>query len=303
MAVSVAGERTTREGRGCADASASRWDEALQTLLLVAADGAGIARCARPAAQHVVDEVTGRAFVGLLEDPARLDDGGQLEAYLVDLARAARTRLEDASSGPGPASTAATELGSGPTVLDDYATTLLIALATPCCVAALQIGDGYVLRVTLETGPEALFRPNRGRYANETAFLTSFASFDELRARDQVQVRSVPVATTSALGLITDGLEHVVMDMRAGGVPHAPLLASLLRELQRHQPEAFAARLERYLLQSERIRERSDDDKTLVLALDLDRAAAAVAALRPTSERDAAGGDARSATRLGAGDA
>ena len=303
VAVSVAGERSTREGRRCADASAARWDGTSQALVLVAADGAGTARCARSGAQTVVEEVTARAFEGLLDDQERLVDGARLEAYLVDLARSARRRLEDASSAADPASSVAGAIDTGPTVLDDYATTLLITLATPCYVAALQVGDGYVLRVTQETVPEALFQPNRGRYANETAFLTSFASFDELLARGQVQVRSLPVAATSALGLITDGLEHVVMDMRAGGVPHAPLVASLLRELQRFEPEVFAERLERYLLQSQRIRERSDDDKTLVLAVDLDHAAAAVAALGETSEVDTVGGDAHALTPLGGGDA
>ena len=305
VAVSVAGERSTWEGRACADAGAARWDATSQALLLVAADGAGTARCSRAAAQSVVDEVGERAFVGLRDDPLRLRDGALLEAYVVDLARAARGRLEAAAGGPGPAasSTAAALPEPGATVLDDYATTLLIALATPTWVAALQIGDGYVLRVTEPGGAEALFQPSRGRYANETAFVTSFASFDELRVRGQVQVRSLPADTTLALGLITDGLEHVVMDMRAGGVPHEPLVASLMRELYRHEPEDFAARLERYLLQSQRVRERSDDDKTLVLALDLGRAPTVVAAFERASERDADGSEARPAATLGAGDA
>jgi hypothetical protein len=242
--------------------------------MLVAADGAGSAPQGAEGATMAVDAAV-LAMSRMLDEHAGPLDRSPLSAALVGAAvRAARERIEqaarDLADAPAPASTERGDASddSSERPIDRFATTLLVAAVTPWHLAAVQIGDGYVVRFTDRDAFERLFQPTRGRFANETCFLTSSASLDALAARGQVQTFVASVDGTAGIALITDGLEPVAMDMRAGGVPHAPFFAGLVDALSRHDPETFAGHVERYLRGSAKIRERSDDDKTLVLALD-----------------------------------
>lgn len=267
-AVSVVGTRHLEQGRDCSDASYAHWDEARETLLLCAADGAGEAELASAGSARAVETISRLAPELLERNRAALVDPERLDQILIELARAARTGLEDEAASdraePGAAGDERADSGS----LHRYAATLLIALVTPRHLATLQIGDGFIVVTTKPPRMEVVFRPSKGEFANQTCFLTSFDSFDELLALRQVQSHVRPSAGVCAVALITDGLEHVAMDMRAGGTPHPPFFLDLLGRLLELEPTEYIRRLEGSLLDNERIRARTDDDKTLVLAVD-----------------------------------
>ena len=107
----------------------------------------------------------------------------------------------------------------------------------------------------------ALIPPVKGEFYNETVFVTS-AGFSE-HARYEV----LPAAEVSGVAVLTDGLEMVSMDL-ADGTPHEPFFRTLFTLAR--DPEEDLAAAERELgdlLRSERICERTDDDKTLILAV------------------------------------
>lgn len=254
------------------------------------------------------------AVAAFVDDVSRMLDehGGPVhdapssEALIGGAVRAARERIERAASElvgglPPPAAGCDGDdegSGTGSTrAIDGFATTLLAVVMTPHHLAAVQIGDGYVVRITDHGAFERLFPPSRGRFANETYFLTSYASLDELAARGHLQTRVAPVDGIAGVAVITDGLEPVAMDMRAGGVPHAPFFSGLVDALSRHDPATFAEHVERYLRGSAKVRERSDDDKTLVLALDA--CASAPADRRASTRLDPAQPDDPGTTRHG----
>ena len=62
-------------------------------------------------------------------------------------------------------------------VPDDYAATLLLAVATPRWIVAAQIGDGAIVAINSFTKQAlTLCESHTGEYANETVFITSKAS-------------------------------------------------------------------------------------------------------------------------------
>lgn len=116
------------------------------------------------------------------------------------------------------------------------------------------------------TGLRPVFWPQQGEYANQTLFVGEITS-------EQAQTRTL--SGVRALALLTDGLHPAALQL-AERQAHAGFFAPLLSALQGAAPGDLPA-LQRSLaalLDSGRMRERSDDDKTLVLAL------------RPAEDRD-----------------
>jgi hypothetical protein len=141
--------------------------------------------------------------------------------------------------------------------LADLACTLLVFIATPDWLAAMQVGDGFIVVETSEVDLELLFRPSKGEYINETCFVTS------PNALDQMQVR-VCLERPQFVCAATDGLEKVAIRFQ-DWLPFSPFFQPLVACLQTTPAEATA-----YLqsfLSSERLNARTDDDKTLLLGL------------------------------------
>ena len=65
--------------------------------------------------------------------------------------------------------------------VDDLACTLLIVIATPDRIAAMQIGDGFITVRYSEKEPELLFAPDKGEYINETTFITSTNALQDMK--------------------------------------------------------------------------------------------------------------------------
>jgi serine/threonine protein phosphatase PrpC len=143
--------------------------------------------------------------------------------------------------------------------VDDLACTLLVIVATPNWVAAMQIGDGLVVVRCQQEDHQLLFQPDKGEYINETTFVTSAKALDTMR----VCVRS---GKQEFICAATDGLERVAIRM-SDWTPFAPFFKPLeeyLREI--NDPEQEDEYLMSFL-DSDRLNTRTDDDKTLLLCL------------------------------------
>ena len=240
VAARETGTSHLRTGTPCQDAFAV--GRAGEALLLFAADGAGSAARADLGSRLAVEAAQAAARAEV--EAGAPEDAEGWRPLMERIVRAARARLEAPEQGE----------------MRELATTLLGVIWTPGHVAALQVGDGWIVSEAAE-GMRALIPPVKGEYFNETVFLTS-SGFAE-RARYEV----IPASDVSGIAVLTDGLEMVSMDL-ADGAPHEPFFRPLF-ELARDPDEDTEAQ-EREIhefLRSDRINARTDDDKTLVLAV------------------------------------
>jgi hypothetical protein len=209
-------------------------------LVIAVADGAGSARRADEGAQCIVAacvrHLAAQLEGGMPQDAAACKGllDGALEAALCALSRAAA----------GGA-------------LGDLASTLLLALATPQWLAVLQVGDGAVV---CRGTDGALCMASQGGgdgYVNETAFVTSPGC--AVKAHRTV----LPAAGISGIAVMTDGIQMLAVH-HASHTAHEPFFRPLFEFAQ--APEASDAQLAQFL-GSPRVCERTDDDKTLVIAV------------------------------------
>lgn len=141
----------------------------------------------------------------------------------------------------------------------DYATTLIVTVASPELLAVGQVGDGAVVVTDSRGELQTLSAPVGGEHAGETVFLTS----DEALATLQVRVLNAPVRQ---FALFTDGLQMLALKLPAM-VPHAPFFQPLFRFAGEAQDaDAARSQLEAFL-QTDRVAQRTDDDLTLVLGV------------------------------------
>ncbi|MFN8424428.1 MAG: PP2C family serine/threonine-protein phosphatase [Anaerolineae bacterium] len=150
--------------------------------------------------------------------------------------------------------------------LRDVACTLSCAVARADGALAAQVGDGLVVAVgeAREAGRDGaltpLSAPERGGYANETVFLTSPDAVEAAIA--SIQHLAGPI---TAIALLTDGLLRLAMNM-ADRTPHPAFFTPLFRFASRAVDADAAASALATFLSGPRVRARSDDDLTLVLA-------------------------------------
>lgn len=127
---------------------------------------------------------------------------------------------------------------------------------------SLHIGDGAaVARERDSSSWLALSWPEHGEYASTTVFLT-----DEAGARARIQRHEVDI---DRLVVFTDGIERLALDF-TGGLPHSPFFAGVTAPVAASQCSGFdgplSSKLGQYLV-SAPINDRTDDDKTLIVAV------------------------------------
>lgn len=142
--------------------------------------------------------------------------------------------------------------------VNELACTLLVFIATPNWLAAMQIGDGFiVLRSKNSEEYQLLFHPDKGEFANETTFITSENAIQEMQV-------DVIAGEQEFICASTDGLEKVAIrfqDWKA----FSPFFKPFEEYLKlTPNPEENAEYLTNFL-NSERLNTRTDDDKTLLL--------------------------------------
>jgi hypothetical protein len=139
--------------------------------------------------------------------------------------------------------------------LRELATTLSVVVLTPRTVKVAQIGDGAVVLMR-DNGFELLRAVEAGEYLNETVFLTSTGWRAHMR-RD-----SRPIDGVTGVAVFSDGLQLVALDLAASQA-HPGFFNPLFDFAA--APDATDDELAAFLA-SERVRARTDDDSTLVLA-------------------------------------
>ncbi len=137
------------------------------------------------------------------------------------------------------------------------ACTLLVAVVGDSGAGFFQIGDGAI--VVLDDGIyHNIFWPQSGEYANTTFFITDPHYADHLKFewRD---------ARIDEISMFTDGLQMLTLDY-ARHQAHGPFFAPLFESLRRTPIANTLIAPMQAFLNSHEITERTDDDKTLMLA-------------------------------------
>ena len=228
VAVSEIGAAHVETDMPCQDASRLFIDS--DTLIACAADGAGSARLSHRGAQTAADEFVVSAWDSLCE-------GRDLsEAVLKALDSSRKAVAKIANGNPRR-----------------YATTLLGLVATSDKLAAVQIGDGAII-----VDGEVAMDSHSGEYANETSFITQ-PDAEPMTFSLSQEVRRVAI--------LTDGLENLALENNGyQKTPHRRFFDPLYQWLEQTEERDRSAQLGEFLV-SDRVRSRTTDDVTLLLAM------------------------------------
>lgn len=142
----------------------------------------------------------------------------------------------------------------------EFACTFLGVVALPTATLAFQVGDGGIV-VDAGSGLELAVEPMTGEYANMTHFVTDDDAVTVLKSR-------LYQAQVTKLAAFTDGLQRLALNM-SSNTPHEPFFSpffNVLSAIGEDQEEELTGALVEFL-NSDRVNERTDDDKTLALAV------------------------------------
>ncbi len=141
----------------------------------------------------------------------------------------------------------------------DFACTLLGAVIGLDNAVFFQIGDGAIVASNGCT-QGVVFWPDSGQYANMTYFVTEEDAFDHL----QIMVTNTHIDEVS---LFSDGIQRLALsfDQQTSHLPFFDPMLKVLRQTNPDHCEVLNDQLVHFL-SSSAINERTDDDKTLVLA-------------------------------------
>lgn len=218
------------------------FDDGRKMLSLFVSDGAGSAQRGGEGAELAVE-----AASAWLSDRVRQGAFELNEALAVDIVLVIKERILAVA-----AAHSLTER--------DYACTFLGALSMENATLIMQIGDGGVA-VDCGEGLEVPLVPMTGEYANMTWFVT-----DE----DAVNVLETHFIPAQALKVaaFTDGIQRLALNL-TDNTPHEPFFTpffNVMASVSSQQAAMLPALLVEFL-GSPSVNERTDDDKTLVLAL------------------------------------
>lgn len=213
-------------------------------LVAVCADGAGSARFAEIGAETACRAVAS-AITEHLKFSDCLDDPQSARGWVGEAREAVRSEAA---------------LRGAP--VRDFACTLIGAVIGDGAAMFFQIGDGAAV-ASVAGCCGVVFWPQGGEYAGTTFFLT-----DEQWA-EQLMVTSV-ATTVDELALFTDGLERLILRFADQSV-HVPFLTPMWSAARQVADGAELIPSLETFLRSTAVVERTDDDKTLVIATRLER--------------------------------
>lgn len=238
---SVIGTGHKRNGTSCQDVCSSGEFviSGVPCLVVALADGAGSAKegglGADTAVQAIIQSITSSSKVPASFE--RTDAQGWMEAVRSALqAKAAELALD----------------------LRDMACTVLACCITDTHAVFLQVGDGAWV-VALDGRLEVVTWPESGEYANETVFITSSTFLDQSSF-------SVKAARIEALAGLSDGLQRLSLDY-ATRSPHEGFFLPMIETLRAAENASDLVAPLTAFLDSDAVNERTDDDKTIVLAV------------------------------------
>ncbi len=140
-----------------------------------------------------------------------------------------------------------------------FAATLVMLVATRHAVLTAHVGDGAVVARLTDESWRTLSPPENGEYASMTYFVT-----DDPAPR--LRITRVTEGHTG-FAVFSDGIENLALDHRTDA-PHAPFFKSMLDPLDKYEKDGKSAKLSAALagfLNSPRVCDKTDDDKTLLL--------------------------------------
>jgi len=210
------------------------------TLIVAVADGAGSAKRSEEGSRLAVHNSV-RYLAGQLQAtcPQTSDECESLLAKAVADTRAA---LEELAPGEH---------------FKEVATTLLLTVVTDRWLSSIQVGDGAVVCRDQSGAMQVLSARGDSEYINETTFLTSSDYLKHLHHA------TLPSQDVTGLAMFSDGIELLALRY-ADNTAHEPFFRTMFQFAE--TPSSNSAEMEEFLL-SERVCERTDDDKTLVLAV------------------------------------
>jgi hypothetical protein len=248
---SIIGTSHEKTGLPCQDVGCCRIvsdPDGRHVLLAVACDGAGSASRSLDGATLVVDR-----FVRDFSDASRRSGlDGITKEFVEDWLSRVRSEIRDRADTDNLSPR-------------EFACTILGAAVGYDRVAFFQIGDGAIV-VSNRAEPDDygwVFWPQHGEFANQTNFITQDNANEVLEF--ELEERCV-----DEIAVFTDGLERLVLDLQEK-TAHAPFFRTLFGWLVKTEPAAVgenipASQVVSRYLGSKQINDRTDDDKTLILA-------------------------------------
>lgn len=246
---SVIGTSHTKAGTPCQDASACRLltsADGSSVLVAVVADGAGSARKSEVGAALACS-----LFVEEMSSLFEL--GGAVREITLDFAKSWITRFRNEVT---------LRAESEELKPRDFACTFLAAVVGSDSAVFLQIGDGAIV-VSSRNEPDEyghIFWPQQGEYANVTNFATDPAAHEKLE-------HSLVNHCIDEVALFSDGLQSLALHYESR-MAHTPFFRPVFAWL-RPAPAGFSEKLTFSLasyLDSQKVNDCTDDDKTLILA-------------------------------------
>lgn len=231
-------------GSPCQDAVAVRAVAGAAGPVLIAcvSDGAGSARCSREGSRVVVREVVARAAAWFAAE-AGLPSEEEVRAWL-ESARARIARLAAAREATPR----------------DFAATMVAAFATPAATLIAHVGDGACVLDGDDDGWAIGSWPASGEYAGTTYFVTDAVPQLRVTLHDR---------SARALALFSDGIEHLVLQ-NAARRAHPEFFDTMFAPVRASTADGCDRALSRGLrgyLAGETVNARTDDDKSLILAV------------------------------------
>ena len=209
------------------------------TVVIAVADGAGSAEQAEEGSRAAA--LTATTFIADRLRAARPDSVEAWNGLLAQALKEARSALEQLAG----------------TDLKSVATTLLLAIATPEWLATAQLGDGGIVGEFCFDELRVFSQPGNAEYINETVFLTS----PDFLAHAHYTVSAAEDLT--GIAVFSDGLQLLAMQY-ADNTAHKPFFVPVFEFAC--QSGSTVEELAEFL-RSERVCERTDDDKTLSIAV------------------------------------
>lgn len=211
-------------------------------LVCLISDGAGSAKEGGKGAELAC--TTGKSSIEatFLDPNSTLFDESNVENWVLNIRRVIREIADTNSLTPR-----------------DYACTFLGVIISSSKAIFFQIGDGAIV-ASNGHAQGVVFWPDSGPYANMTNFITDEDALTNLHVL--VTCRHI-----DEVAIFSDGIQRLALSFQQL-IPHLPFFEPMFNVLRSYDPSQCHVLDEQLanFLNSPQVNERTDDDKTLVLA-------------------------------------
>ncbi len=242
---SVIGKSHVREEKPCQDYANYYTDG--QRLIGVVADGASSAKYsdegAKIAVNSTIQHIKQRFKTSNIQCPIK--DQYTANQFFIDILQFVKIQLEKKAK-------------IHKYSIKELACTLLVFITHRNWLTAMQIGDGLiVIREKNRVNYQLIFKPDKGEYANQTTFLTSSNATDDMQVYFNFMHLDFICATT-------DWCENIAVTKLQKWQPLTDFFKPLEDCIRNQEQKTSQAEIDD-LLNSARVNQETDDDKTLLL--------------------------------------